>query len=262
MSELANPYSPPRSNVRLPEQPLATYQLLAEPRAVPAVMGFKWIGKGWGLMKPDLGMWILMLLTVMVFNILISFLPFIGGIVTTLLSPVFAGGMLMALRGAEQGQRVQFSSLFAGFSTRFAPLLGLGALNLAMWLIVVTCLGVLFWSFFAIYGADVATVDLPSSFSSTAVSLAVLLGFIGFAVISMLLWFATPLVALQDVPVFKALGMSMTACLRNIVPLLLYSLAAFGLILLGILPIGLGLLIVFPLLLAAFYKSYQQIFLK
>ena len=228
MSELANPYSPPRSNVRLPEQPLATYQLLAEPRAVPAVMGFKWIGKGWGLMKPDLGMWILMLLTVMVFNILISFLPFIGGIINTLLSPVFAGGMLMALRGAEQGQRVQFSSLFAGFSTRFAPLLGLGALNLAMWLIVVTCLGVLFWSFFAIYGADVATVDLPSSFSSTAVLLAVLLGFIGFAVISMLLWFATPLVALQDVPVFKALGMSMKACLRNIVPLLLYSLAAFG----------------------------------
>ncbi|TXH68292.1 MAG: hypothetical protein E6Q83_14480 [Thiothrix sp.] len=262
MTEITNPYSPPRSNLRMPEQPIRQFQLLAEPKAVPAGFGWNWITQGWTLMKPDLGIWILMLLSVAAFHILLSFVPFIGGVATTLLSPVFAGGMLMALRTADQGQAVAYSSLFAGFSTKFAPLLGLGALNLLMWLIIVAIMGVLFWAFFMIYGADTAAFDMQTSFSTTAISIAMLLGLIAFVAISMLLWFATPLVALHDVPVFKAMGMSMQACLRNIVPLLVYSLVAIGLIFLGALPFGLGLLIVFPLLLAAFYKSYQQIFLK
>lgn len=262
MNEAANPYSPPRSNVRLPDQPPSPSQLLSEPRSVSAGSAFTWISQGWALMKPDLGMWVLITLAFIIMNILLSFIPFVGSLITNLLSAVFLGGVLMGVKGSEQGQRLQFSSLFAGFSTNFAPLLGLGALSTVMWLLLGLILGLVFWIFLLTLGAGTDAVDLQSSFTGVSISVLTLLALVGGILISMLLWFATPLVALNDVPVFKALGLSFKGCLYNLGPLFLYGLASVGLVFLGALALGVGLLIVFPLLIAAFYKSYQQIFLK
>jgi uncharacterized membrane protein len=78
----------------------------------------------------------------------------------------------------------------------------------------------------------------------------------------MLFFFATPLVALNQVPVFKALGMSFKASLRNFLPILVYGLVVMILAILGAIPLFLGLLIVIPMIYVSSYAAYRQVFLK
>jgi uncharacterized membrane protein len=80
--------------------------------------------------------------------------------------------------------------------------------------------------------------------------------------VMMLFWFATQLVALNDVPVFQSLTMSFKACLRNPLALLVYMLLVLLLLILGMIPLLLGLLVVVPWLFASMYVSYRQIFLQ
>lgn len=262
MSEAANPYSPPRSNVRLPDQPFSSGQLLAEPRAVSAGSGAQWFAQGWELFKQDIGIWILMILTLLGINILLSFIPFIGSLASSLLSCIFSAGLLMAARAREQGKPVEFTMLFEGFKSKFAPLLGLGALCFVLGIVggILVGVGVGFLAAASFQGSDPS--QLVALFSSPFFAVIVLFGAVYFTLVFMLVWFATPLVALNDVPVFKSLGMSFKACGRNLLPLFVFGLIATVLIIVGALPILLGLLIVLPLLFTTFYKSYQHIFLK
>ena len=80
--------------------------------------------------------------------------------------------------------------------------------------------------------------------------------------IMMLFWFATQLVALNDVPVFQAIITSFKGCLRNPLALLVYSFVIAALMILGALPLLLGLLVVVPWLFSSMYISYKQIFLQ
>jgi len=261
MSEVVNPYSPPRSNVRLPDQAKPS-QLLPEPRAVSAGSGAQWFAQGWELLKQDIGIWILMILTVVGINILLGFIPFIGSLASSLLSCVFSGGLLMAARARDQGQPLEFTLLFEGFKSKFGPLLGLGALSFALGAVGGLLVGVGVGLLAAVSTQANDATQIGSMFSSPFFVAIILFGAVYFTLIFMLVWFATPLVALNDVPVFKSLGMSFKACVRNFLPLLVASLIALVLLLVGALPILLGLLIVLPLLATTFYKSYQHIFLK
>ena len=203
-----------------------------------------------------------MILTVGGINILLSFSPFIGSLASSLLACVFSGGLLLAARAREQGKPVEFTMLFEGFKSKFAPLLGLGALCFALGIVGGILIGVSvgFLAAASIQGNDPA--QLAAVFSSSYFGAIVLFGAVYFTLVFMLVWFATPLVALNNVPVFKSLGMSFKACGRNLLPLFLFGLIATVLIIVGALPIFLGLLVVLPLLFTTFYKSYQHIFLK
>jgi uncharacterized membrane protein len=100
--------------------------------------------------------------------------------------------------------------------------------------------------------------DLLSGVNTGLVAVGVIL----LLLVMMLFWFATQLVALNNVPVFQALSMSFKACLRNPLALIVYSLLVVVLLILGVIPLLLGLLVVVPWLFASMYVSYRQIFLK
>jgi uncharacterized membrane protein len=69
-------------------------------------------------------------------------------------------------------------------------------------------------------------------------------------------------VALNEVPVLRALQLSFLGCWRNILPFLVYGLVALGLVFVGSIPFGLGLLVVFPLLTIAIYLAYRDIYYR
>ncbi|WP_298610139.1 BPSS1780 family membrane protein [uncultured Thiothrix sp.] len=261
MSEAVNPYSPPSSNVRMPEQPKSSGQLMAEPRAVGAGSSITWLVQGWRLVKEDFGIWVLMILAALGINIVLGFIPIIGSLASSLLSSVFLAGFFIAGRAAENGRSVEFTMLFEGFKTNFAPLVGISALSLALGAVGGFAIGI--GMYFLI--ANLASIDptqIEQLYSNTYFWGMVIIGAIYFAWVVMLLWFATPLVALNNVPVFKAMGMSQKACFYNILPLLLCSIMAIILFAIGALALLVGLLVVLPVLMGAYYKSYQQIFLK
>ena len=75
----------------------------------------------------------------------------------------------------------------------------------------------------------------------------------------MMIMYSPLLVFFHDVPAYQAMKMSFTACLRNIMPFLLFGIVMLVIFFVVAIPFGLGFIVVFPLLYAASYVSYRQV---
>lgn len=73
-------------------------------------------------------------------------------------------------------------------------------------------------------------------------------------------WFSPALIAIDGMRAWPAMKLSFKGCLRNILPFLLYGVAGLFLVILGSLPMFLGLLVVLPVLTASIYAAYRDIF--
>lgn len=256
-----NPYSPPKSDVTPPPLPVSGMELLTEPRSVSAGSGISWLSESWSMVKNNLGVWVLITLVLFIIQIVLGFIPIAGDIISSIIGPVLTGGILLGVRAVDGGEKLRFDYLFEGFKQKFAPLAGLGALTLG----IMFLFGIIVGGIFVGMNMDNMQTGVPPSpemlFSGMNSGLLVV-GIILLIGVLMMFWFATQLVALNDVPVFKSLSMSFKACLHNPLPLLLYCLAAAGLLILGAIPLLLGMLVVVPWLFSSMYISYKQIFIR
>ena len=66
----------------------------------------------------------------------------------------------------------------------------------------------------------------------------------------------------QDQGAVQAMKESFSGCLRNIVPFLVYGVVMMVLSVLASIPVGLGWLVLAPVLAASLYTSYKDIYLK
>lgn len=278
-----NPYQPPQADVKPPPVPVGNLTLLAEPRALSAGAGLSWLADSWALVKSNLVVWVLITLALFAIQF-VRIVPVVGDIVSSLIGPVLTGGILMGVRAITAGDTLRFEHLFAGFKENFVPLLGLGALTLGIFILFVIIIGGAFvgMNMDLMQGELSRPEDLLSGVNTGLIAVGVIL----LLLVMMLFWFATQLVALNNVPVFQALSMSFKACLRNplalivysllvllllllilgvislLLGLLVYSLLVLPLLILGVIPLLLGLLVVVPWIFASMYVSYRQIFLK
>jgi hypothetical protein len=279
-----NPYSPPRSDVTPPPLPSSSGELLAEPRSLSAGAPFQWLGEGWTLIKANLGLWILIALSWFAIQILMGLVPVLGDIASSLLNPVFMGGIFLGLLTADRGGVLRFDCLFEGFKQKFAPLLGIGALTLGVLFLFMIIMGGLLvgTSFDAIKDGTFDPAQLWGGLSVGLLAVAVIIGIL----LMMLFWFTTQLIALNDVPVFESLSRSFQGCLRNPLALLVYILAVAVIMLVLLLPPGLlimaqvsaggsmallvvamlvlfvEMVIIMPWLFGTMYVSYKAIFIK
>ena len=76
----------------------------------------------------------------------------------------------------------------------------------------------------------------------------------------MALWFAPALVVFNKMPALEALKASFEACLKNAFPLGAFGLMLMLLAVFAALPAGLGVLVLFPVLIGANYASYRDVF--
>ena len=81
-----------------------------------------------------------------------------------------------------------------------------------------------------------------------------------FAPLVMAGFFAPALVALNDLKAMQAIKLSFYGCLKNLLPLIILGLLGTILLTLAAIPLGLGLLIVLPLLIASMYSAYRDIY--
>ncbi|WGZ95282.1 MAG: BPSS1780 family membrane protein [Candidatus Thiothrix putei] len=255
-----NPYQPPQSDVTPPPINVGNLTLLAEPRALSAGAGLSWLADSWALVKSNLVVWVLITLVLFVIQFVLGIVPVVGDIVSSLIGPVLTGGILMGARAIAAGDTLRFEHLFAGFKENLVPLLGLGALTLG----IVILFGIIIGGAFVGMNMDLVQSEMrrPEDLLSGVNTGLIAVGVILLLLVMMLFWFATQLVALNNVPVFQALSMSFKACLRNPLALIVYSLLMVLLLILGMIPLLLGLLVVVPWMFASMYVSYRQIFLK
>ncbi|MCG8427270.1 MAG: hypothetical protein MI754_07945 [Chromatiales bacterium] len=76
----------------------------------------------------------------------------------------------------------------------------------------------------------------------------------------MTLWFAPALVALEDFSAVTAMKMSFVGCIRNVLPFLLYAAVNVILLVLSVTSLGLGALVVIPIMLSSTYVAYRDIY--
>jgi uncharacterized membrane protein len=254
-----DPYTAPRSRVADVPAAASEGNFNAEGQAVPAGNGWQWITAGWDLFKRQPGTWILLLIVFVLISILVALIPILGSIASNLLWPVFAGGILLGCRELAQGGELAVGHLFAGFRDHFGKLVLIGLLYLAAVIVIVLVA-------FAIAGAGIGVGALLGrngggpQVGAMTILLAVLIALALSIPVAMAVWFAPALVVLNDMAIGDAIKASFSACLKNIVPFLVYGLILFGLAIVASIPLMLGWLALGPTLAASVYAAYRDIF--
>lgn len=240
---------------------------LLAPRSVPIGRGWGWIADAWTLFKDRPWAWIGAVLLFYLILIILSLVPVLGALATTILGPMLSAGLMMGAHAQSRGEGFVVSHLFVGVLNKPGPLalVGLVYLLLAIGIgLVVTIIVVIMASSTGIE-MDAATMDPDELDTLMAMSplllLPLLIVFFLSVPLTMAMFFAPSLVLLNDVPVLRAFKLSFFGCLKNILPFLVFALIAIALVLLGSIPFMLGLILVLPILTISIYTAYQDIFL-
>lgn len=254
-----NPYATPKAPVA--EAAPAQGNFIPAGRVVAPGRGWSWIAEGWELFKRQPAMWIAVVVLFVVILIVLAFIPVLGSLALIVLAPVFAGGIVIGCREVDQGRELQIGHLFAGFRERFGTLVSVGLLYLAASIVIALVVGVVtgagMWTLLG-GGADPVALG--------AAGLTVILAFLVMMALMlpvfMAIWFAAPLAAFHDQPAGEAMKNSFIACLKNVVPFLVYSAILFVAAILASIPLGLGWLVLGPVMACSLYTSYRDIFFE
>lgn len=261
----SNPFEPPAVRVADPVQSMHT-QLLG-PKNVGAGHGWVWIRDGFGLFASAPLIWVVITIILFAIMMLLSLVPVIS-LLANILSPVFAGGLMLGCRALDSGRDLSIAHLFKGFSRNTASLVAVGGLYLSGVLLSMALAALLFYLIggeaFANVVQNVGMGGPPEAHLAGLIVPLLMVALLMLALVLpmvMAVWFAPALVVFHDLGAIEAMKKSFLGCLRNVMPFLLYGVIASLLILLGMIPLGLGLLVVIPVLMASVYVSYKDIFL-
>jgi uncharacterized membrane protein len=230
----------------------------AQGRTVGAGRGWDWIVEGFALFRKQPGLWILAAVVLGILFIGISMIPILGSLANALLLPIFGAGLMLGCKALDQGGTLELAHLFAGFKHRTGDLVLVGVFNLIGWVLIVLAV-------IAVIGGGVAMAMLqggaPGAGTSIASLLIALLLVAGLSVpLYMATWFAPALIVLHELAPLAALKASFFACLKNWLPFLAYGVVLLVLAIVAAIPLGLGYLILIPVLIASVYTAYRDIF--
>jgi len=226
-------------------------------RQVPVSSAWAWIVSGFQLFKANPAMWIILLVLYLAIMIPLSLLPVIGSIVTTLLAPVFAAGMMWGCLALTRNQDLEINHLFEGFKKNTAQLIAVGGIYMVSLLVVAV---------FVVLALDKETIELLvqgkdlSPEQASEMLLPILVALLFVMPIMMAYWYAPVLAGLHNLTAVDAMKLSFMACLKNMLPFLLYGIISMVLLILAIIPVGLGLLVAVPVMMTSLYTSYADVF--
>ncbi len=245
-----NPY-------QIPGAQLAAADADHQPLKVPAGNGLTWIGDAWAIFRQQPGLFIGITLLLVIINITVGTVPFVGQLASMLLSPVLMGGFVLVARKVERGERTEIGDLFAGFKQNLNPLLVVGAIYLGL-AVALFLIGAL-----AVFAAIATGFDAGSGLSPGLLFAAIMTALLALLLIMMLMFtmsYASVLVMLGHDQPTDAYRLAFQAFVVNLLPFLLFGLVSSLLYLLGILPLILGLLVVSPWMTIAIYTGVKDMF--
>jgi len=236
-----------------------------EPRTVDGGQGWNWIAQAWALFMKSPGIWIANFCIFFVLSLAVHLVPIVGSIAGNLLTPVLIGGLMLGCRAQDRGEPLEIAHLFAGFQTGTAQLVMVGVFTLIGGFIIgAIVLGVVFVAgggtlVAGLLGGKGLALLAGGAFFMLAL-IAILLALLLVIPLLMAFWFAPPLVVLGGMPALDAMKSSFAACLQNFVPFLVYGLVGVVLAIAASIPLGLGWLVLAPVLFASVYTGYRDIY--
>jgi len=230
-------------------------------KKVDVGQGVSWISCGFRIFMKNPGVWVVLAIILLGIAVVLSFIPIVGPLALSLISPVLGGGLLYAARESDQGRDMDIAQMFQGFREKgkLTPLLSLGGIALLAGIVSAVIAGVV------VGGAMMTVMGPQGQFNPNAgmpisVLLAALLMLAIQLLVAMALFYATPLVMLKDTRPGEAIRASFNGCLSNILPLFVFGLIYFLLAILASLPFFLGWLVLLPASVGMVYCSYRDLF--
>jgi len=231
-----------------------------EPRQVAAGQGWQWIVQGFELFKKSPVIWLALWIILFLIALGLHFIPILGPLALYILWPVFVGGLMIGCQAQRNGEELEIAHLFAGFRKNVNSLIALGGLYLVGQIVI---LGVMFLlgggAMFTIMRSGQPDIAALASALSGAM-LALLVGLALYVPLAMALWFAPALAVFQNMQAVPALKSSFDACLKNIIPFLIYGIALTVLSIIACIPLFLGFLVLIPVIFTSIYASYRDIY--
>lgn len=228
-----------------------------ESRQVAAGQAWAWIVSGFELFRANPVMWIVILLIYLAIIIPISLVPVLGSIISTLLAPVFAAGMMWGCKALVNKQDLEINHLFEGFKKNTAQLIAVGGIYMLSLLVIMVMV---------VLSLNKEVVELLmkgkelSPEQASAIMLPILIAMLFIVPILMAYWYAPVLIGLHNLTAVEAMKLSFSACLKNMLPFLLYGLIFTVILVAAIIPFGLGLVVAIPVMMTSLYTSYVDVF--
>ncbi|HMZ01261.1 MAG TPA: BPSS1780 family membrane protein [Rhodocyclaceae bacterium] len=241
------------------EHPLAAARH-PRPRHVSPADSLSWLGAGWRNFTHDPGVWIAISLIFFVMLVALLTIPLLGMMIVVIGFPVLVAGMVLGCDAQAKGQPLRVEHLFSGLKVHGPHLALVGMFYLLGTFIAgflpVLIAGALLTGFFMgdLSGYSGLAVVLGSAAFGTAIIATVM------TLLITALWFATPLVVLKDTPPLDAMKMSLSACFGNLGAFTVLGVLIYVLSFLALLPLGLGMIVLVPVLAGTLYASYRDVF--
>lgn len=240
-------------------------------RIVDASHGWRWIAAGLVIFRRNPPAWILLIAVLFIGSRVLFAIPLVG-VIAVLVAPNFFAGLAHGAQALEQGKPLRLAYLASGFLKNAGPLITIGGVSLVgqflMLMAMVLVGGETITGISKTMVTGAATPETIEAMRAAAPRMmaAMVVGFAVSLPLMMAVWFAPLLVFFNDVKPLAALMLSFWACLRNILPLLIYGMAVLvPLVILTPISIAvrqpdLGLWLLAPILVPSIYVSYKDLF--
>jgi len=243
-------------------------------RKVDARHGWQWLVQGLVLFRKDPAHWLMLIALLFIGSRVLLAVPYLG-LLVVLITPNFLAGLTHGAQALEQGKPLRLGYLASGFLKNAGHLFTLGGVSLLGHFLMLVAMTTV---------AGAALSDVVQTMSTGAITqetvaamrvaaprllLSVCVGLAIAVPVMLAVWFAPMLVFFDDMKPGPAMLMSLWACLRNIMPMLVYAIALMG-PLLVMMQIGvaltrqpdMGISLLAPVLVPSLYASYRDLFVQ
>lgn len=222
-----------------------------------AARGAGWLADAFQLFRRQPLAWIGLCVGWLVIWFGLLVVPLLGPVLANLLQPVFFASFAIAAFKQTAGERITMGELFSGFRRNLRALVNVGLIMMLAQLasvFLMKALGLPGWP------ADKAFDLVEYAELLRESSWIVACGFVVMALASGALWFAPQLIVFHDMATSHAIRWSVYAALANIGPMLVYGALLVILLVLAWIPLGIGLLVMLPVMVISTYTGYRDVF--
>lgn len=257
-----NPYAPPTVAVGDMRQALQTDATFnPEGRSVPAGQGWDWYKSAWQIFKQQpLMFWVALLVSFVVF-IVLSLIPLVN-LITAIAMPVFVAGFGSCARSVQRTGSFELGQVFDGFRTRMGTQLLAGLLYLVALIVGIAILAVLFGAtgLFGILSGGVHGQEAAAALFGSLGLFFFLAYFVVMIGVVSTIMFTPYIIHETQLSAPQAMLASIKGCMKNIPAFLVGLLVYIGLAIVATIPIGLGWLVLLPVLFLTVFAAYSEIY--
>lgn len=225
---------------------------------VPAARGFAWLAGAFQLFRVKPAAWLALCLGWIVITFALILIPLIGGVLANFLQPAFFASFAIAAYRQTKGEPIGMGDLFTGFRRNLQALVKLGALLLVAEIAIFAVMAMLGLPMAGADGGSFTVAEYVELLKGKEWILA--LGVILTVIVKGAVWFAPPLIAFHGMSTLHAIRWSTYAALANVGAMFTYGMALFAIFFVGLIPWGIGLLVVIPMMVISTFIGYQDVF--